>query len=81
MIFENKIKVLWVDDDSDILELCDLFLKEKRIDITKTTSPDKVMVLLEEKEFDIIVSDYSMPGTNGMEIFQKIGRASCRERV
>ncbi len=72
MIFENKIKVLWVNDDSGILELCDLFLKEKRIDITKTTSPDKVMVLLEEKEFDIIVSDYYMPKMTGMELFQKI---------
>jgi PAS domain S-box-containing protein len=78
MIFENQIKVLWIDDDSDILELCDLFLKEKRIDITKATSPEKAMVLLEEKEFDIIVSDYSMPGTNGMEIFQKIRAKSIK---
>ncbi len=72
MIFDNQIKVLWIDDDPDILELCDLFLKEKEISIIKITSPDKAMVLLEEKEFDVIVSDYFMPKMTGIDFFQKI---------
>ncbi|MDD5013086.1 MAG: PAS domain S-box protein [Candidatus Pacebacteria bacterium] len=72
MIFENQIKVLHVDDESDILELSKLFLEKRGMTVTTAMSPIEVMKLLKKEKFDIIISDYFMLEMNGMELFKKI---------
>jgi len=62
------IRVLYVDDESALLELGKVFL-EKSGDFTVTTAtsaPDAIR-LLEKEGFDVIVSDYQMPGMDGIQ--------------
>jgi len=62
------IRVLYVDDESTLLELGKMFL-ERAGDITVTTAtsaPDAIR-LLERESFDTIVSDYQMPEMDGVE--------------
>jgi len=58
----EKIRVLYVDDESALLELCKTFL-ERSGDFTVTISPSAPIAieLLEKEKFDAIVSDYQMP--------------------
>jgi PAS domain S-box-containing protein len=62
------IRVLYVDDESTLLELCKVFL-ERSGDFTVATAisaPDAIR-LLEQERFDVIVSDYQMPEMDGIE--------------
>ena len=61
------ISVLHVDDDQDILDIGKIFL-ERSGQITVTTAPDAsgAIRLLQAQEYDAIISDYHMPGMDGM---------------
>ncbi len=69
------MKVLFVDDEPEILELSKIYLEREDEGITVRTavSVEEGLDLVEEEEFDCIVSDYQMPETDGLE-FLKIVR-------
>ncbi|MCX6689038.1 MAG: response regulator [Methanoregula sp.] len=72
MIAEN-IRVLYVDDESTILDLCKLFL-ERSGDFTVTiaaSAPEAIRILGHER-FDTIVSDYQMPEMDGIEFLKHL---------
>jgi len=70
------LSVLYVDDEPVLLEIFKLFL-ERRPDIFVSTasSVDQAMALLDSLAFDVIISDYQMPGTDGIA-FLKLLRAN-----
>ncbi|PWR76347.1 PAS domain S-box protein [Methanospirillum stamsii] len=64
---EEKIQVLYVDDEPDILLLGKRFLEKTGIYTVKTSnSATKAIKLLKDHSFDVIVSDYKMPGMDGI---------------
>jgi PAS domain S-box-containing protein len=67
------IRVLYVDDESNILELCKIFL-ERSGDFTVTiaTSAPEAIRILGQKRFDAIVSDYQMPEMDGIEFLKHL---------
>ncbi len=67
------IRVLYVDDESDLLEISKLFLEESG-DFTVTTaiSADEGIRLLEQEKFDAIISDYQMPVTDGIQFLVEV---------
>ncbi|MCX6697718.1 MAG: PAS domain S-box protein, partial [Methanoregula sp.] len=67
------IRVLYVDDDPRLLDLCKVFL-EKSGDFAVTTAlsaPDAIR-LLEQERFDAIISDYQMPDMDGIKFLKQI---------
>jgi PAS domain S-box-containing protein len=73
-ILEIVIHALLVDDDKALLEIASKFLQDldQEIIITSVDSVDKAFTKMEESNFDIIVSDYLMPKTNGLEFLSEI---------
>ncbi len=71
---ELKINVLLVDDEPDITKQAKIFLekKDERLEILPVNSPETAIRLMEEKDFDAIVSDYKMPEMNGLEFLKKV---------
>ena len=64
----NKIvKILWADDEIDLLKPHILFLKDKGYDIVPVVSGQDAIDSCKEDSFDIIFLDENMPGLTGLE--------------
>jgi CheY-like chemotaxis protein len=71
----EKIRVLYVDDEQNLLDLCKVFLERSGdLIVTTSTGASEAIRILELTKFDAIVSDYQMPEMDGIE-FLKIVRA------
>jgi CheY-like chemotaxis protein len=71
---ETPIEVLFVDDDPDDLEMAELFLKRQsdRLSITRRTSAAGGLDYVVENDPDCVVSDFAMPGTDGVEFLRAV---------
>jgi CheY-like chemotaxis protein len=73
----TRIAVLYVDDEPMLLELGKTFLEDMgEFSVSTAESVAEASDKLSSKPYDIIVSDYQMPGTNGIE-FLKYTRQRC----
>ena len=69
----DKIKILWADDEIDLLKPQLLFLKQKGYEvITVTNGYDAIEEYEENNDIDIVFLDESMPGLTGLETLSKI---------
>ena len=70
----DKIKILWADDEIDMLKPHLIFLQTKGYDVvTATNGHDAVEIYLEQSsEIDVVFLDESMPGLTGLETLPKI---------
>jgi len=70
---EQKIKILWADDEIDMLKPQLFFLEKKGYEvITVTNGHDAIDVLNEDNEVDVVFLDESMPGLTGLETLERI---------
>jgi len=70
----SAIRVLHVDDDRQYAETTAAFLQRERttFDIETATSAAAGLRLLETEPVDCIVSDYEMPGKNGIDLLESV---------
>ena len=67
-----KTKILWADDEIDMLKPHIIFLEEKGYNVTAVNSGDEALDLVNEEHFDIIFLDEQMPGMSGIETLENI---------
>lgn len=70
----STIDVLLVDDDPRDLEMTETFLqqREDRLTVTTATSAPGGIEMLQSDSIDCVVSDYDMPGTDGIEFLKQV---------
>ena len=68
----DRIKILWVDDEVEMLKPHFLFLEERGYNLTPCTNGQDALDLIVEEIFDIILLDENMPGLNGLETLDEI---------
>ncbi|WP_159020254.1 bifunctional response regulator/alkaline phosphatase family protein [Algibacter sp. L3A6] len=68
----NTIKILWVDDEIDLLKPHILFLEKKNYQVTKCNSGSEAIDILDDENFDIVFLDENMPGLSGLETLHEI---------
>ena len=69
---QPKPKLLYVDDESDNLELFSLQFN-KDFDITTCSGGDEALrILAEDQAIDILLTDERMPGMSGVELLEKV---------
>ena len=69
---EKTIKILWVDDEIDLLKPYILFLREKGFHLETANNGDDALVMAKELDFDLIFLDENMPGLSGLETLSRI---------
>ena len=68
----DQNKILWIDDEVDMLKPYILFLKQKGYVIDTAVSGEDGLELIKEKGFDIVFLDAHMPGMSGLETLKEI---------
>lgn len=66
------IKILWVDDEIDLLKPHILFLENKNYKVTTCKSGSEAIDIIEDYNFDIVFLDENMPGLTGLETLHEI---------
>jgi PAS domain S-box-containing protein len=67
------ITVLYVDDEPDLLEVAKLFLeRNKEFRVGTVTSAERALEILGNEHYDAVISDYQMPGMNGIELLKAV---------
>ncbi len=68
----NKITILWVDDEIDLLKSHIIFLKGKNYDVITCKSGQEALEELTKTQVDIVFLDENMPGISGLETLSEI---------
>ena len=65
-------KILWADDEIDLLKPYVLFLQTKGYQVVPATDGAEALDVLDKQSIDIVFLDENMPGLNGLETLTKI---------
>lgn len=65
-------KILWADDEIDLLKPHILFLESKGHDLTTVNSGSDAIDEINDSNFDIVFLDENMPGLTGLETLEQI---------
>lgn len=65
-------RILWADDEIDLLKPHLMFLRSRGYDVTTATGGHDVLELIEQQPFDLIILDENMPGLTGLETLTRI---------
>ena len=63
----RKDRILWADDEIDLLRPYVIFLEEKGYEVVTATNGKDAVELCQKESFDIIFLDENMPGLSGLE--------------
>ena len=68
----KKDRILWADDEMDLLKPYLLFLEEKGYEVVAVTNGKDAIEICQNESFDIIFLDENMPGLSGLETLAQI---------
>lgn len=68
------MKILVVDDQPDLAESLALLLNEHGHECTPAVSAADALVLCKAMPFDILLTDYAMPGMSGLDLAGEVRR-------
>jgi DNA-binding response OmpR family regulator len=68
----NKVRILYIDDETDLLDLAASFFEDENLPIETASHFDEAIKLIRENQYDLIISDAKMPSGSGFELFKII---------
>ena len=74
----RKPGILVVDDDAGIRENIADLLSSENYEVVSAANADEAMRVLESQRIDLLLTDFQMPGRNGVELIQAARRANHR---
>jgi len=73
MVDDTRLKVIYVDDEVPLLQLGKIFLeKSGTINLETISSAKEAIKKLPDGNYDAIISDYQMPGMDGIEFLKAV---------
>lgn len=63
----KKLRILWTDDEIDLLRPHILFLEEKGFEVLTANNGDDAIELVDSEDLDLIFLDENMPGLSGLQ--------------
>lgn len=72
----NGIHILFVDDESNLLLAIKRLLKRRGYTVTSVNGSNEAIKLIKKHhdKYDVIITDYWMPGMNGIELALAAGK-------
>lgn len=67
-----KKKILVLDDEELLTKTFAILLERKGYDVFVCAHGDDALVMIEEEDFDLIISDIRMPGRDGVDVVKSI---------
>lgn len=68
----NDFKILFVDDDKDILFIVERYLSRQGYKISVVDNGIDALSLVKQKDFDLVFTDFKMPEFDGLELLAAI---------
>ncbi len=65
-------RILWADDEIDMLQAHILYLREKGYDVVSVTNGDDAISEVQRSEYDIVLLDEMMSGKGGLQTLEEI---------
>jgi signal transduction histidine kinase len=78
---ERNLRILVVDDQEIICELIGEYLKGDGHDVTTAVESSEALALFAREGFDLVITDHSMPGMNGLQLAKAIKDLDPKTRV
>ena len=72
----TKPTILVVDDDPLILKFVSANLRARNFDVIGTEDGESALKIFHERKLNLVILDIMLPGTNGLEVCQKIRESS-----
>lgn len=71
---QMKTRVLLVDDDPEVLDVIRILMQQKapELEIITTDTARNALEKTEKENFDIIISDYLMPDSSGLDLLEAL---------
>jgi HD-like signal output (HDOD) protein/ActR/RegA family two-component response regulator len=71
---DNKKKVLFVDDDPELINGLkrSMYVLRRNWEVEFAGSGEEAVKILDQSDFDVVVTDLRMPGMNGVSLLKKI---------
>lgn len=71
-------RILLVDDDQDILDIVRLDLEDDPANAVDTSNTAQEAIgRVKNARYDVIISDWRMPGMNGVDLIRKLRSEGC----
>jgi CheY-like chemotaxis protein len=74
-------RILWVDDEVELLEPHLLFLRQRGYQVDTTSNGDDALEMVRRRPYDLVLLDEQMPGRRGLEVLTLIRREEPHARV
>ncbi len=68
----EKVRILWVDDEIDLLKPHIIFLEHKGYSVDTTNNGAEGLDMVKSQEYDIVFLDEQMPGLSGIETLEQM---------
>ncbi len=66
----NKPRILYIDDETDLLDLAASFFEDENLPIETVSNFDEALKLIRTNAYDVIISDAKMPSGSGFDLFK-----------
>ena len=68
-------RILVIDDEPDMLMLLRMIIEDNTsYEVETTNNPAEGLKMLTEEAYDLVISDLKMPGMDGIELFDELGK-------
>jgi two-component system CheB/CheR fusion protein len=67
-----RVRVLVVDDSAETAVMLRQLLEFEGADVVAALSGDEALRILEDRDFDLVISDIAMPGMDGYELLREL---------
>jgi DNA-binding NtrC family response regulator len=78
----QKVKILILDDEQDILNVIERFLnRRKLVDVLTCTNPIEAIQLIKNGDFKMLLTDIMMPEMNGVDVLKEVVKSKPEVKV